>query len=289
MISSNKRIIINSLHPPFAMSMTRGHAATKTESPMLRILAIGVLLIAVPLPGCVGVCLKRCKSVNAELSCTHAGCTAIPVDEIQPDTQQVSLQSNYISSVPIIHVCSSVRSLNLAGNGISHLANGAFRKCANLRVLCLTGNAIRRITSELFMGLGRLQRLFLNGNELEFIESNMFYRYLSSLETLDLSNNRITALAPNAVNDLRNLVSLHLSDNKITSIETIHFLGLEKLRELDLKGNEIENLTIANFVECSSLEILDLSYNMLSLIPVQTFIGMISLKVRELKPLKQLH
>ena len=281
MISSNNRIIINSLHPPFAMSMTRGHAATKTESSLLRILVIGVLLIAVGLPGCVGVCLKRCKSINTELSCTHAGCTAIPVDEIQPDTQLVSLQSNYISSVPIIHVCSNIRSLNLAGNGISHLANGAFRKCANLRVLCLTGNAIRRITSELFMGLGRLQRLFLDKNELELIESNLFYRYLPSLETLDLSNNKITALDPNAVNDLRNLISLDLSGNKLTSIETIHFLGLEKLRELNLNGNEIENLTIANFVECGSLEMLDLSNNLVSLIPVQTFIGLTSLKVRD--------
>ena len=264
-------------HVPFEISMAG--ATTMAKSSILRILAVGVLLFAAP--GCLGVCLKRCKSINTELSCPHAGCTAIPIDEIKSDTQQVSLQSNYISSVPIIHNCSRVLSLNLAGNGIIHLAAGPFRKCANLRVLYLTGNAIRRIASELFMGLGRLQRLFLNENELKFIESNLFYRYLSSLDTLDLSNNKITKLDPNAVTDLRNLVSLHLSGNKLTSIETIQFLGLEKLRDLNLNRNEIENLTISNFVECRSLELLDLSNNLLSLIPVQAFIGLTSLKVRQ--------
>ena len=259
--------------------MTSPLVTTKTSSPTMRVLTVWILLFASP--GSLAVCVRRCKSVSESLICPHAGCTAIPVDEIRPDTHEVALQSNAISSVPVLYNCSGVRSLNLAGNNIRHLASGAFRKCANLYVLNLTDNAIWWLTSEHFLGLGRLQRLFLNRNKLELIESNLFYRYLTGLQTLDLSRNKIATLSPNAINDLRNLVSLHLSDNMLTSIETIHFLGLEKLRNLNIDGNEIENLTIANFVECRSVELLDLSDNRLSLIPGQAFIGLASLKVSD--------
>ncbi|KAL8251543.1 hypothetical protein R6Q59_035236 [Mikania micrantha] len=87
---------------------------------------------------------------------------------------------------------------------------------------------------------------------------------LSTLITLDLSENRIVAL-PSSIGNISSLTKLDLHSNKI--IELPESIGdLLKLVHLDLRGNQLTSLP-ATFGKLFCLEELDLSSNNLSMVP----------------------
>ncbi|MFS7969733.1 putative leucine-rich repeat domain superfamily [Helianthus anomalus] len=87
---------------------------------------------------------------------------------------------------------------------------------------------------------------------------------LSSLITLDLSENRLVAL-PSSIGNLSSLTKLDLHSNKI--IELPESIGdLLKLTHLDLRANQLTSLP-TTFGKLFCLEELDLSSNNLSSIP----------------------
>lgn len=97
---------------------------------------------------------------------------------------------------------------------------------------------------------------------------------LSSLMTLDLSENRIVAL-PATIGGLSSLTKLDLHANRIAELpETVG--DLLCLIHLDLRGNQLTNLP-PTFGRLVRLETLDLSSNHLSLLP-ESIGSLISLK-----------
>ncbi|TMW96437.1 hypothetical protein EJD97_007349 [Solanum chilense] len=97
---------------------------------------------------------------------------------------------------------------------------------------------------------------------------------LSSLITLDLSENRITVL-PTTIGGLLSLQKLDLHSNKI--VELPDCIGdLLNLVYLDLSGNNLKLLP-ASFARLAHLQELDLSSNMLSVLP-ETIGSLVSLK-----------
>ena len=72
------------------------------------------------------------------------------------------------------------------------------------------------------------------------IESGSF-NGLSSLEILNLSNNKIEIIKPGTFNGLSSLEILNLSDNKIEKIEFGLFKDLKKLTSLDLRNNQFSS------------------------------------------------
>ncbi|PIN20494.1 Ras suppressor protein (contains leucine-rich repeats) [Handroanthus impetiginosus] len=97
---------------------------------------------------------------------------------------------------------------------------------------------------------------------------------LSSLISLDLSENRIKAL-PEAIGGLSSLETLDLHGNKITELPD-SIGDLLNLLHLDLRGNQLKSLpnTISRLVR---LQELDLSSNSLSLLP-EAIGSLVSLK-----------
>ncbi|XP_060191736.1 plant intracellular Ras-group-related LRR protein 4-like [Lycium barbarum] len=97
---------------------------------------------------------------------------------------------------------------------------------------------------------------------------------LSSLITLDLSENRITVL-PTTIGGLSSLQKLDLHSNKI--VELPDSIGdLLNLVYLDLSGNNLKLLP-ASFARLARLEELDMSSNSLSVLP-ETIGSLVSLK-----------
>ncbi|KAK4347554.1 hypothetical protein RND71_033893 [Anisodus tanguticus] len=97
---------------------------------------------------------------------------------------------------------------------------------------------------------------------------------LSSLITLDLSENRITVL-PTTIGGLSSLQKLDLHSNKI--VELPDSIGdLLNLIYLDLSGNNLKLLP-ASFARLAHLQELDMSSNMLSVLP-GTIGSLVSLK-----------
>ncbi|CAL0331655.1 unnamed protein product [Lupinus luteus] len=98
---------------------------------------------------------------------------------------------------------------------------------------------------------------------------------LSSLVTLDLSENRIMAL-PSTIGGLSSLTRLDLHSNRITELPD-SIGNLLSVVYVDLRGNQLSSLP-ASFGKLVRLEELDLSSNQLSVLP-DTIGSLVSLKI----------
>jgi len=104
---------------------------------------------------------------------------------------------------------------------------------------------------------------------------------LENLISLNLTDNIIDTIEPDAFDDLDVLTSLYLSNNKIRFIEADTFeWGPEKLEIIKLDYNRMEVIQQDVFEELNFLEEIDLSNNRLNYIHPNAF--------RELKKLKTL-
>ena len=87
----------------------------------------------------------------------------------------------------------------------------------SLQYLSLRNNIIKQIEiPETFEGLSSLKYLDISGNRLTVLRAeNNVFRELLQLETLDLSNNRLSWVSPDAFSPLLSLRTLKLDDNKL--------------------------------------------------------------------------
>ncbi|XP_034429686.1 protein phosphatase 1 regulatory subunit 29-like [Hippoglossus hippoglossus] len=102
--------------------------------------------------------------------------------------------------------------LNLTKNDISYIEDGAFAGQANLQVLQLGYNKMTNLTEGMLRGLGRMQCLFLQHNLIEVISTNAFWE-CPSLNSLDLSSNKLARLDPSTFTVLNRLMVCELAAN----------------------------------------------------------------------------
>jgi Leucine-rich repeat (LRR) protein len=84
---------------------------------------------------------------------------------------------------------------------------------------------------------------------------------LSSIKSLYLADNEITAIDPMTFVKLKTLETLSLKDNKLQTLDEKSFHGLKNLENLDLSYNNIINLSPGTFSVLQSLKTLSLSHN----------------------------
>lgn len=102
--------------------------------------------------------------------------------------------------------------------------------------------------------------LDLSGRGLTSVPSDVFD--MTSLETLDLSNNALTGALPGEIRFLKNLETLDASDNAMTGVPA-EIGQLSALRVLDLSNNALTGLP-NELGNLSSLSHLDLRGNAVS-------------------------
>lgn len=130
--------------------------------------------------------------------------------------------------------------------------------------LCNVDNVLWRYSS--------LQELSLGHNRL-----NRFPRGLpSSLESLQLQENRITLITTGDLKNLGNLTRLDLEDNRIRAIQPGALLSLARLRMLSLKGNQLSSLPSHL---PGSLTHLDVSANCISTLDLPSLAVLVNLQV----------
>ncbi|XP_060764001.1 leucine-rich repeat transmembrane protein FLRT3 [Neoarius graeffei] len=130
--------------------------------------------------------------------------------------------------------------------------------------LCNVDNVLLRYSSlqELSLGYNRLDR---------------FPRGLpSSLERLQLQENRITFITAGDLRNLGNLTRLDLEDNRIRAIQPGALLSLARLRMLSLKGNQLSSLPSHL---PGSLTHLDVSANCISTLDLPSLAVLVNLQV----------
>jgi internalin A len=178
--------------------------------------------------------------------------------------KNISLKSNSFSSVPsILYVLNSLENLNLSDNRITEIHDIDIRNLFEINQIDLSFNGFSsfpntdleyaKTTTLLLNGnnldcfpqvlnkIHTLRKLDLSGNSIEQFNDEDFY-FLSNLEELDLSNNKLTYLPP-SIKQLKKLKKLNLSGNLIKHLPK-EFENLTELKSLDLSGNPIENVPV---------------------------------------------
>lgn len=100
---------------------------------------------------------------------------------------------------------------------------------------------------------------------------------------LDLSRNRLRWVAPGDLAPYPRLEELDLSENLITTLEPNAFASLQGLRTLRLRGNQLKLVPMGAFARLSNLTTLDLSENKIVILLDYTFQDLRSLKNLEVR------
>ncbi|XP_055618814.1 chaoptin [Toxorhynchites rutilus septentrionalis] len=181
-----------------------------------------------------------------------------------------------------------------------------------LEELKITRASLKVLNNHAFINLRGLKRLDLSENRIDKIEANAFteighslvslrishgfssqmqqiphesFRQLTSLEALDLSNNKLKSLADNSLHFMKNLVSLELHDNQIEKLQKgilqadIH----TKLALVSFRYNNLKQIPSHSFVDLGELNTLYLDDNRIETIEKRAFMNLDHLKLLNLR------
>lgn len=160
-----------------------------------------------------------------------------------------------------------LENLDLSGNGMSKISGGALIGLPQLSQLRLARNRIGRLDSDVFEGTEKLRLVDLTDNYLTEFPGVALTRHAATLTHLDLSANRIRLLENDDFVKLSVLQTLNLSRNEISNLAPGTFLGLRRLRHLDMGVNSLRAIEDDAFEGLDALEKLILTDNNILLVP----------------------
>lgn len=191
------------------------------------------------------------------------------------------------------------RNLNLNSVGFRALSAGSFdwEKCGNpfrgisFNTLDLSNNQFSvDVLKKLFRAIKgtRISNLKLSGhigrgftfNNLNDPDHSTFKDLMnSSVVTLDLSQNRISALSPRMFSQMKEAAVIDVSQNRVNQIHRNAFAGLEgNLKMLNLSRNLLGEIYSHTFASLTNLTVLDLSENHIGVLGAGSFKGLRNLK-----------
>jgi len=159
----------------------------------------------------------------------------------------------------------TLKILSLKDNELQTLHAKSFEGLSKLEFLDLSQNMLTNLPPETFTVLKSLKTLLLSNNKIENMEGKTFA--ISTLQTLDISNNFISQLGLNTFENAVKLTTLNLTYNNISTIDNYVFLSLGSLQSLDLSFNRIVTVETSAFSNLKSLTWLSLSSNLLKEVP----------------------
>ena len=176
---------------------------------------------------------------------------------IPPKLEKVEWKKSYIElQVHKVKVCepSNLKILDVSFNLITEW-NGPVKGLEHLENLNLAENYCQKLGPFFFYPFHGLRSLNLSYNFLGPMFSNFtekgvhYFRNLTRLDYLDLTENRITLLPANTFENLKSLKYLNLSRNMMS--EWKNNLRANCLRKLDLTGNKLEYLppSLRNYLD----------------------------------------
>ena len=146
-----------------------------------------------------------------------------------------------------------------------------FKSLRELSVLDFSINSLLNASAHVFEGLSSLEFLNVSHcNNLENLPSNVFNQ-LTSLISLDLSDNKLNTMHQDLFCNQSKLVRLSVAGNCLPYLNTYMFDDLEELVHLDLQKNIVPFLQPEDFLNLISLQFLNLSLNSLQIIAANTF------------------
>ncbi len=155
---------------------------------------------------------------------------------------------------------------------VSTIEQGSFQHLTHLSVLDLGGNKLQACCS--LDGLTSLERLNLSNNRIESLDGFFNSPTLNlKLKYLNLSGNLLESLPANSFASLSTLRSLNLSCNRLERVGGEAFNGLFTLQELDLSSNDFKAIGADMFRDMINLKSLDLTFVKLKQIDEKAFLN----------------
>uniref|UniRef100_A0A8D0B5N3 Uncharacterized protein n=1 Tax=Salvator merianae TaxID=96440 RepID=A0A8D0B5N3_SALMN len=170
----------------------------------------------------------------------------------------------------------NTKTLNLQHNLFTSMKPGTFENCTQLKHLNMAFNRMKRLPKTLFQSLHSFQSLSLANNNFTKVPNAV--SNLSSLQSLDLSFNKIDRVFPLDFFCLNNLTSLSIAGNRISDLHSDLFSNLSRLQELNLQNNIITEIKEPFSDNLKMLETLILNQNNLDSLSKGIFRYLISLR-----------
>ena len=161
--------------------------------------------------------------------------------------EEFGITSPLTISAPIICISTMhVRYLNLARNNFAKVLGKGLRLFGvnHLEILDLSYGVIEMISLDIFRTFTNLRFLNLSHNVLGASRSDFRKTFspLFMLEVVDLSNNKLNRISPEAFENCSRLRRLNLANNELTEID-INLRHLLELERIDLSGNRLVSLS----------------------------------------------
>lgn len=231
--------------------------------------------------------------------------------------QRLLLRNNRIAVIfnNTFHSLKNLTILDLGGNKITQFQPLAFEGLESLTNLYLDRNHLTKIDSQLLGGLhGNLRVLDLQANYIFYYEENRdspflnltkltdlkldgqlpygiitlshaFFRGLTSLERLYLSNNHISFFSPDTFDYLKNLTFLTL-DNSVVGLTKLMpgiFKNLRKLEVLLVENMGIASFSKEVFGNLTALKILHLNLNAFQTLDIELLENLTNLRYLDVR------
>lgn len=261
---------------------------------MATLLCLFFSLLGLAVMGAVKNCHPQCRcevesfGLFDSFSLTKVDCSGIgpgnaPVP-IPLDTSHLDLSLNSIISISDSMLSgpgyTTLVSLDLSSNLISHVSPKAFSKLRYLETLDLSNNALEDLGDGCFTGLP-LVELDLSENRFKEFSLDLFTTRAQDVPIMvDLSRNLLTSISRKTPGHPLNIKSLMLAGNQLKKVPMLNGIPLQYL---NLDGNLISSIDAGAFVSMTELVHLSLSsLSDLTLIQPGAFRGLKNLQVLDL-------
>ncbi|XP_021358112.1 leucine-rich repeat serine/threonine-protein kinase 2-like [Mizuhopecten yessoensis] len=186
--------------------------------------------------------LPKLEGLDVRSNCL----TVFPSNALMcPLLSVLDLSHNKIQTVSGLEENTTLKELVISHNNLRWISPTLTANLQGLEVLLLSSNNIQELP-EAPLGMAMLQTLNLSDNRISFIPEQCLTG-CPRLETLDLSNNRLVRLpSETIVTELTRLAKLKLARNQLMEKEPFYIpkliLELPSLRSVDLSGNGLVGL-----------------------------------------------
>ncbi|XP_066260002.1 chaoptin isoform X1 [Euwallacea similis] len=183
---------------------------------------------------------------------------------IEKTLEYLDLDHNKLKTFPAaITLLEAIRFLYLSFNHLLELPTDSLINFQDsLKALTMTGNRMSKIPAEALKNCSKMSYFNIASNVISSIYKEDFENWGSSVQILNINNNRIISLNSKVFEEMPKLRELSLSYNPLRYVDLEAFGGLNNLETLELSASfERDDLPYEAFKELQALKHLYLDHN----------------------------